>query len=497
MYKAKTATSTSQPRSRVAATREVPRVRQGSPASAEPERTPVVPTGIYCRISSDIPGTGLGVERQRQDCEKLAAAKGWRVVATYIDNDISAYSGRVRPEYRRLLADIEDGTIRALVVWHLDRLHRQPKELESFIDLVERKGALLASVSGDHDLATPEGRLTARIIGAVARAESEHKSRRIKRKHLEMAQAGELWTSGQRPYGYAAGGMSIVPHEAEVIRDSVRRILAGESIRSICLDLNRKGEQTSGGSSWNQRALKRVLIRARNAGFRDHKDVGLVKGKWPAILEEQDWRRIVAILTDPTRGRTGPPRRYLLSGLLRCGKCGKRLVAGPKSIGRSRSYWCMPAPYGCGKISIVAGWVEEFVADEVIRTLQNPSRTDGEAKDEGDSQALEELARDRAQLEELAGTYGRKEITLGEWLAARRPIEARTAAAQASIVESSRTTLRRRLANEGTDLREIWPSMTVEKARAVIESVIDHIVVKPTGGNAHVGSSRLEPVWRD
>lgn len=56
----------------------------------------------------------------------------------YVDNDVSAYSGRVRPEYERLLRDISDGLIDALIVWHQDRLHRRPVELEHFLTVTDR-----------------------------------------------------------------------------------------------------------------------------------------------------------------------------------------------------------------------------------------------------------------------------------------------------------------------------------------------------------------------
>jgi site-specific DNA recombinase len=451
------------------------------------------PAGIYCRISEDRPGTGLGVERQRQDCEKLAASKGWRVADTYIDNDISAYSGKPRPEYRRLLADLAEGTIQAVVVWHLDRLHRQPKELESFIDLVQAKGVLLASVSGDTDLATPEGRLYARMLGAVARMESEHKSRRIKRAFLEKAKAGDPWVNGHRPYGYADGGTSLVPREAEAIRESVKRIIAGESLRSVCLDLNRNGDFTVEGNPWIQRSLKRVLLRARNAGFREHSEIGRVIGKWPAIISEKDWKRVTAILTDPVRYKrtAGPPRRHLLSGILRCGECGKKLAAGPNGV-----YICLPPPQGCHRVSLTRGWVDEFVAESVIEALQNPDISNGGSAEAGDEAALKELAEDHALLEELAKAYSGRKIRMSEWLAARAPIEARINAAQASVAESSRAKMRRQFANDGTNLRELWPSMTVEKQRAIIESVIDHIVAKRVGLGHYKETSRLVPVWK-
>ncbi|HYA01279.1 MAG TPA: recombinase family protein, partial [Candidatus Binatia bacterium] len=132
---------------------------------------------IYARISRDRAGAGLGVDRQAAECRELATRRGWDVVATFIDNDISAFSGKVRPQYEALLGAIEGGRVEAVLAWHNDRLHRSPKELERFIDLVEHHKVAVAVVQGgDYDLTTSNGRLSARIVGAVARHESEHKS---------------------------------------------------------------------------------------------------------------------------------------------------------------------------------------------------------------------------------------------------------------------------------------------------------------------------------
>ena len=146
---------------------------------------------VYCRISRDRDGQALGVARQEKDCAEWAARHGWTVTSTLVDDDLSAYSGRARPGYRRLLADIEAGRTDGLVIWHPDRLHRRPAELESFIDLVERTGLPIGSVqSGEVDLTTPTGRMSARIVGAVARHESEHKAAPQARKHREFGRGG-------------------------------------------------------------------------------------------------------------------------------------------------------------------------------------------------------------------------------------------------------------------------------------------------------------------
>ncbi len=84
---------------------------------------------VYCRISDDRRGLGLGVARQRQDCTELAGRKGWQVVATYVDNDVSAYSGKPRPQYAQLMQAVAAGGVDVIVAWDPDRLHRSPAEL--------------------------------------------------------------------------------------------------------------------------------------------------------------------------------------------------------------------------------------------------------------------------------------------------------------------------------------------------------------------------------
>src|SRR4051794_21562049 len=87
--------------------------------------------GIYCRISRDKSGAGHGVERQQRDCRTLAEHLGWEVEKVYVDNDISAYSGKARPQYQAMLADIGAGVVTGVIAWHPDRLHRAPTELEA------------------------------------------------------------------------------------------------------------------------------------------------------------------------------------------------------------------------------------------------------------------------------------------------------------------------------------------------------------------------------
>ena len=164
---------------------------------------------IYTRISEDREGAGLGVERQRADCVALCAELGWEVDGLYSDNDLSAYSGKPRPEYERLLKDAESKPrpFEAIVAWHTDRLHRSPAELERFITLVEGQGLALRMVKGgDLDLSTPSGRMIARQLGSIARYESEHKAERVQRKMDELPRPGSGAVAGRGRSGTTPAG---------------------------------------------------------------------------------------------------------------------------------------------------------------------------------------------------------------------------------------------------------------------------------------------------
>jgi site-specific DNA recombinase len=123
---------------------------------------PVAPPGntaITPRVLTSADATsGLGVARQEEDCWALRDRLGWQVARVYPENDVSAYSGRKRPHWERLNANIAAGLIDAIVCWHVDRLTCSPRELEDVIDLHDRHGIQLATCTGDIDcLRRPAG----------------------------------------------------------------------------------------------------------------------------------------------------------------------------------------------------------------------------------------------------------------------------------------------------------------------------------------------------
>lgn len=76
--------------------------------------------------------------RQLEDCEALATKLGVSVVGRFDDNDISAFSGKTRPDFENMLAVLKRGEADMIICWHADRLYRSMKDLERLIDVVDR-----------------------------------------------------------------------------------------------------------------------------------------------------------------------------------------------------------------------------------------------------------------------------------------------------------------------------------------------------------------------
>lgn len=339
---------------------------------------------IYLRISLDADMDGLAIDRQRADCEAIAAQRSWQVVETYVDQSISASKANVaRPAYDRMVADYDAGRMDALICWDLDRLTRQPRQLEDWIDRAERGQLLLVTANGEADLSTDAGRLFARIKAAVARSEVERKGARQSRAQQQRAAQGRWCSGGVRPLGYTATG-EIIPAEAEAVLGIYRAIERGNSMRDIARALSgstepglpdipttprhmhtvvterntRRAERgldpkpVPPAQPWAYTSLHSIVRNPVYAGYSTYrkaqrKDVAdkyhraqdivrdpttgePVRGQWEPLVPADLWWRAQEILDSPdrvtnTERRTS--RRHLGSGLYVCDECGAPMRA--------------------------------------------------------------------------------------------------------------------------------------------------------------------------
>lgn len=453
---------------------------------------------IYCRISDDREGAGLGVERQEKDCRKLAADLGWDVAAVYVDNDLSAYNRRKpRKGYLSLLADVEARTVTGLVAWHNDRLHRSSRELEDFIDVVEASGAAIQTVkAGRYDLTTPAGRLNARLIGAVAQYESEQKAVRNRAKALQLADAGQLGNGGPRPFGYQADRITIRDDEANLLREAYRDVLAGKGLATICKDWHARGVKTTQGRDWSPQTLKPCLLRARNMGWREHKGRLAAVAVWDPIVDEETWRQAKAILTSPSRTSGGVPfvRKYLLTGLLRCGLCGAKLVP-HRAKDEVQRFVChrVAAKDNCGRIGVVYEPAEDLVVKAVLARLTAAGQQVDPERPEDPTDALRaQIAAEEAKLERLVEVYEGDDDALEMRRAGQRHRE-RIATLRQQINDAAAT---QRLADPISVL-DAWPDYDLHQRRAILEQIVERVDVGPAvRGRNYFDRDRLTVVWR-
>lgn len=376
---------------------------------------------IYARISLDRLGLAEGIADQVRRCREYAAARGWTVLAVFVDDDISASRGKHRPGYAEMMAGIVGGSLQAthIVCVHQSRLWRNRKERAADIERLGMRRVSIAFVDGmTVDLASAQGRLVAGLVGEFDTAESEIKSERVAWASERRAKEGRAH-GGQRPYGYAPGGMRLDPVEAAVVAELFQRFVSGTPLGALVRDLNARGVLTVTGKAWSPKTLAGVLRHARHAGLAEYRGEVVGRAAWPATVSEATWRTAAALLADPARRTsTGNRAEYLLSGIALCGRegCGRPVMSG--SVVRRGSspdrptYRCRY----CRRLSRRRDWVDDLVSSAVLRRLARPDAADLLLDhDRPDFDALEDAERDlRRQLDDAAAAYAEKAITISQ-----------------------------------------------------------------------------------
>lgn len=420
----------------------------------------------------------------------------------FVDDDVSAYSGKTRPAYERMLEAIRQRQVDAVLVWHMDRLHRRPIELEEFVTTCAAAGLKdVLTLHGDFDMGTGDGLMVARIMGAAAAYESDAKSRRSRRKMQELAERGRPHGGGVRPFGFTDDRTTVHPGEARIIRDLAGRLLAGESLVSLTQWLHDNDTHTVTGKQWRTPTVRALLLSPRIAGLREHQGQVIGKAVWEPIIPETQREQIVALLTDPARRTNRTARRYLLSGLVRCSRCGSKMVTGQDRT--RRRYLCRSGADfgGCGSLTITAVPLDQFVADAVLYRLDSPelaAALAGNAAADADAASLREaIAADAARLIELSDLYADQQITAPEWMAARKRIDARLTLNRRKQTTRAGTPVLAGHVGNGTALRQQWESLNLSRQAAIVRAVIDHVAITPgTQGARTLDPGRVQVTWR-
>jgi len=454
----------------------------------------------YGRISEDDLDRREGVNDQLARAKAHIDRRGWDYVTAFRDDDVSAYSGKPRPGYDALMAEVAAGGVDTIVVRHIDRLWRDDLEAARGRAMLRQQRVLVAEYGGmEYPMWTAHGQHMARTMGGNATFESDIKGERVR--EAAERRAGEGRMNGPCPYGWrreferTASGRVLSsrevedPETADVVREITRRLLAGDSLLAVTRSLNERGVPSPGagftfkhksraidnpdGARWGKTSVKKLALRESNAGLRIwHKgesDERLIPGSWPALVNEADWRRVVALLTAAERKVSRPAnRRHLLTwGIGACGECGGHLRMAHKTHARVPYYVC--AAKGCtGRRQ---DNVDTLVTDVVVARLSAPDALSWLAADDRE---LAEATHRAQEARDLLATAGAK-LATGEWTvetvdavtSATRP---RLEQAEADIRQLTVVTDSAALVEmAGPQARQRWKTLTVTGRRAVLD----------------------------
>jgi DNA invertase Pin-like site-specific DNA recombinase len=502
---------------------------------------PVSPTfkwGIYVRISDDRTEDERGVRRQEDDARERITQRGGSVTGIYAENDTSAYKKRrvsltdeagnqfqayrvIRPVFKRLIDDLRTGAVDGAMVYDLDRLARDPRDLEDCVEMVEHFHRVVESTTpGQVDLTDSNGIVMARVVIAMASKASADTGRRVERAHYELARSGRP-AGGRRPFGWEDDKVTLNPLEAEMVRDAVRRVLEGQRLHTISALWNASGVQTPRGkSAWTRSTLIQILTNARLCGLRTYHDKvmfgddGLpVQGTWEPLISVDDWQAIHAILPRKSERNSrsnapgGTGRKYLWSGFLRCGRptddggiCGTGMYGYPRAKPPAFAYACRPkSDGGCGSLSVSGLHVDAYLTELVLTALER-IRVQEPALDADTSAQDHEANELRLRLAELGDAYAdaERQIDTAEYL--RLSLRMRDRINDLERERQKAFRLRDRHSTSDADWRSRWLDFDLDQKRlAISDARLEAVIVRPAASQFvnRFDPNRLQPQWQE
>ena len=321
---------------------------------------PLTPAALYARVSSDRQDVDLSVSAQLRALKDYAGANGYSVAREYVDE---AESGLVadRPQFREM---IEEGSkpkapFDVILVWKFSRFTRKREHAVAFKSMLRRKGIRVVSITEQaEDNAT--GRLLEGIIESVDEFYSENLAQEVVRGMREAASRG-FFLASKAPFGYKRvkvndGGkerptLEVDPAAAPVVREIFEKSLRGSGLKEICKELNDRGI-TNRGRRWYKGTLHYVLrneaytgtaVWGRTSKGEKTQDPVRVEGAWPALVSRELFDEVQQAMSERAPKVQRPGRvgsQYLLSGLLKCGVCGKPYSAQGAKSGQFAYYIC-------------------------------------------------------------------------------------------------------------------------------------------------------------
>jgi site-specific DNA recombinase len=358
------------------------------------------------------------------------------VLGQRLDDGLSAWKRNVRrPGFEQLVERASRGESQGIAVWHVDRLFRQPRDLEKLIELADR-GFRVISSHGTRDLSDPDDRFILRIEVAHAARSSDDASRRIKRRQQVYRERGRA--AGRPGFGFERIDRSVrlrdlpdgterppvpldvIEAERAALREAAVEFLAGRASQAeIARRWNAAGLATTDGNDWDSVAVRDTLLRPLLAGRIEHEGQLVSRVEGEPIVDETTWLRLRAKIDGRRRGR--PSSNQLLgSGIIVCGVCGHPLSGRTGRTPAQGTYSCNKLRRGCGKTNVSLTRVDAELRAMTIARLSDPRHAQAIATVQSEvsdrlSAVLHEINQIEALQHALSERLGRREMSLADF----------------------------------------------------------------------------------
>ncbi|HEV7206147.1 MAG TPA: recombinase family protein, partial [Jatrophihabitans sp.] len=331
---------------------------------------------IYARISpASADKNAPKTANQVADCDALATKCGYRVTGVFVDDNLSASTGKTRPDFERLLEAVRAGNADIVLATEEERFARNMGDKERLQLACIASGATWHTLrDGQVDPADAAGEFMGTMRAAVGRMESRRKAERQINANAHRRANGERYMQGPRIFGWMDDKSTLEKSEADLIKAGTKMILEGSTIYRVCMMFRDSGVKPIRAQAWQTVAVQNMLCRWTNAGVMSYKDVPDfgVTTDWQPIVSRKDLEAVRTILK--RKGLARNRAQSLATGIAKC-VCGATVV-GSGANGK-KFYVCTAQRAGTKNgglhSSILFNLLDEKITEEICQAyLEEP-----------------------------------------------------------------------------------------------------------------------------
>ncbi|QDP41985.1 recombinase family protein [Radiobacillus deserti] len=356
--------------------------------------------GIYIRVSTyKQVENGFSLDAQLEEGTKEAHRKFGQdiLIESYVDGGISGKNTKDRPALNRMMRDVAEGNIDAIITYKVSRLSRSLSDSLKIVEEIHKEKVKFISIK-EGEYGTPHGNLQFNILVSVAQYQREDVAENVQFGMSQRAREGK-WNGGQLlGYDTVSKELIINEEEAETIKLIFDKyVREGWGTKKISNHLNEIGKRTKKGKTFSIVSVSTILDNPAYKGYTRYNqvigwetnrrkgknpDYILTKGIHERIIDEETWDKAAELRE---KRRTGTPRQYSgsfpLTSLAKCPECGSYMTSqygSKRKDGTKKRYYVCGQYHNkgrsvCNPNTIDAAWLEKAVFDRLTKSLQSDS----------------------------------------------------------------------------------------------------------------------------